>query len=286
MSIVPECPEPGKCASDGQVDLREGLFNDGPVGSVSVIQLPLERITCLRGLMLDWDPKRYVPDNLLFPPSDDPRQFFANIEPVLNMHPLLRHAEIRSSGTGLHPILWFSPPVELKSWADQQRWAMLTHAVQRSLFSDPNAPGITALTRPIGSINSKNGATVELLRPGAPIDPAHVVPFVTELADAPFRVVATVLLGADVVEPCPLCRAPGSRLSVLDRVGMCYHCDKVTLERLFDAILAVSPVEADDADTEPDEPDSEPTIVSSPKSKRRRKINTPKPRPSTVAARK
>ena len=85
-----------------------------------------------------------------------------------------KHAEIRLSGTGLHGIIWLAPPVELTSAAEQKKWANLVRAVQCSLPVDPNAPGITALTRAIGSTNSKNGSVVKVLEPGEPIDPASV----------------------------------------------------------------------------------------------------------------
>ena len=78
---------------------------------------------------------------------------------------------------------------------------------------------------------------VEVLEPGEPIDPARVVEFVEGLAKAPFKAVATILLGSDHVQPCPVCRRRGTRLDVLDRAGRCYgRCGKVTLAQLFDII--------------------------------------------------
>ena len=145
--------------------MREAMFNDGVTGAASRIQLPTERITRLRGLMIDLDPGKLIPDNPLFPPAEDPREFFGRIQAVLDRHPLARDAEVRSTGTGLHLLLWFEPAVELEDAAGQRRWDGLIRLTQATLPSDPNAPGITALTRPVGSINSKNGARVETLRP-------------------------------------------------------------------------------------------------------------------------
>jgi hypothetical protein len=227
----------GKTPAAGPVDEREGLFNDAPVGSAAAIQIPAERITKLHGYVVDLDPQLLVPGNTVFPPADDPRRFHDLIRPVLDRHPLARHAEVRNSGTGLHLIARFEPAVELRSAGEQRRWAALVRACQCSLPSDPNAPGITALTRSVGSINAKNGAAVEVLRPAEPIDPARVAEFVAELADAPFKTVAMIWLGSDQAAPCPVCRAPESRLGVLDRVGQCYRCGKVSLEALFDAVL-------------------------------------------------
>jgi hypothetical protein len=222
----------------GDDDLREALFNGNPVGLAGVIQVPAERITTLLGIVADLDPKLLDPGNPLFPPDSNPRKFHAAIRPVLDRHPLACQGEVRSSGTGLHLIFRLDPPVELRVSPDQRRWAAIVRAVLGSLPTDPNAPGITALTRPIGAINSKNNAVVELLQPGRSIAPKDVVAFVGELVEAPFRTVALPLLGSDRVEPCPACRAPGSSLGVLARLGRCYHCGDVRLERLLDLVYA------------------------------------------------
>jgi hypothetical protein len=142
----------------------------------------------------------------------------------------------------LHAIVRLDPPVELETAAAQKWWAKLVRAIQCSLPVDPNAPGITALTRAVGSINSKNGAVVKVLEPGEPIDPARVIAFVEGLAKAPFKTVAIILLGCDHIQPCPICRRNGTHLDVLDRVGKCYgHCGRVSLARIFDTIY--KPVE-------------------------------------------
>ncbi|MEO7130901.1 MAG: hypothetical protein ABIZ07_05955 [Dermatophilaceae bacterium] len=223
-------------------DQREALYNDRPTGPAGMIQVPAERITTLHGFMIDLDPVKLAPDNPHFPPADSPRAFHEAIRTVLGRHPLARHAEVRASGTGLHLVVHLDPPVELRTAADQQRWKAIVEAAQSTLPSDLDAPGITALTRLVGSINSKNGAVVEVLAPGKPVDQARVVEFVEGLAKAPFKAVATVLLGADRVRPCPACRGEGSRLDVLDQFGRCYDgCSKVTFEDLFDLIYRPEP---------------------------------------------
>ncbi len=206
----------------------------GPAG---LIQVPTERITRLRGILLDLDPAKLIAENPWFPPADNPLQFHANIKNVLQRHALARHAEIRLSGTGLHGIIWLAPPVELTSAAEQKWWANLVRAAQCSLPVDANSPGITAVTRAVSSINSKNGAIVEVLEPGEPIDPASVIAFVEGLAKAPFKTVAMILLGSEHLQPCPICRRDGTHLEVLDRAGKCYgHCGRVSLARIFDTI--------------------------------------------------
>ncbi len=218
--------------------MREAMFNDGVTGTASRIQLPTGRITRLRGLMIDVDPGKLIPDNPLFPPAEDPREFFGRIQAVLDRHPLVRDAEVRSTGTGLHLLLWFEPPVELEDAGGQRRWDGLIRLTQATLPSDPNAPGITALTRPVGSINSKNGARVEKIRRGSPVDPQRVVEFAAQVKAAPFRVVAGILLGSERVTPCPICSGARSALAALDHAGRCYGCGSVSLATLYGAILA------------------------------------------------
>jgi hypothetical protein len=219
-------------------DVRESLWNEVRTGPASLIQVPGERITRLRGVLLDLDPKRLRPDNTLFSPGGDPRQFYENIRPVLARHPLARHAQIRASGSGLHAIVLLDPAVELETAAAQKKWAAVVRAVQCSLPVDPNAPGITALTRPIGSINAKSGTVVELLEPGEPIDPGRVTEFVEGLTKAPFKTVAMILIGCEHIKPCPICRRDQTHLDILDRVGRCYGtCGRVSLARIFDTIF-------------------------------------------------
>ena len=50
------------------------------------------------------------------------------------------------------------------------------------------------------------------------------------------RTIAVALIGGEQVSPCPCCGTTGSRLGVLDHVGMCYGCGKVSLARLFTTI--------------------------------------------------
>ena len=153
--------------------------------------------------MIDVDPGKLIPDNPLFPPAEDPENSSGGSRPS-SIVILWRHdAEVRSTGTGLHLLLWFEPPVELEDAAGQRRWDGLIRLTQATLPSDPNAPGITALTRPVGSINSKNGARVEKIRRGSPVNPQRVVEFAAQVKAAPFRVVAGILLGSERRDALP-----------------------------------------------------------------------------------
>jgi hypothetical protein len=241
------------------MDEREALFNERAVGPIYAIQIPAERITRLGGILFDLDPKLLIANNPLFPPAAEPRAFYAGIRPVLERHPLARFAEVRSSGTGLHLIVWLQPTVELMNEGEQQRWESIVKVVQRTLPVDPDMPGITAVTRPLGSVNSKNRATVEQLKPGEPVDPLTVEEYLNKVVQSPFKEVALPLLGQLRVSPCPVCQGPGTRLDVLDYRGKCYNgCSKVTLEQLYDCILnpVVKPAPADQPEdtVRPDRP--------------------------------
>ncbi len=234
-------------ATSDLVDQRESLANDRRQGTFAEVQLPVERITRLHGIMLDLDPGLLRPDNGIFEPAVDPRDFFLRVQPMLNRHPLASRAEVRVSGTGLHAIIRLDPAVELHTPADQRRWAGAVQAVQRTLPVDPRQPGITALTRPIGSINGKTGPVVEQLREGRPMNSAEVEKYLADIAKAPFLQVAGVLLGQSRVSPCPVCGKKGSRLDCLERIGRCYRgCGRINLAQLFDHVYADSKVTAPD----------------------------------------
>jgi len=215
-------------------DIREALFNGGSIGPASMIQLPLENITSLGGILIDLDPGLLRPDNLLFPPSAEPAEFHEKIKPALARHPLASQAEVRASGSGLHLIVQIDPPVELNSNGDQKFWDAIVKAVQRTLPADLNAPGITALTRAIGSINSKNGRPVEQLAAGRPVRPSEVVDFLKQLSAARFQTIGRILLGADRVDCCPRCQE--SALTLYDNRGQCYRCGQLSLDDLFNTI--------------------------------------------------
>jgi hypothetical protein len=221
----------------GDIDLREQLFNERAVGPVHAVALVVERITRLHGIMLDLDPGYLRPENKLFTPAADPKTFYENVRPVLDRHPVLRFAEVRASGSGLHVILSLSPAVELHTAEEQEKWKHIVCSVQSTLPIDVNMPGINALTRPVGSVNSKNSALVETLKSAEPVTPADVVAYVARLANAQFREVATALLGTERMAPCPICQQKNSSLKILERTGMCYSvCGFVGLPMLFDSI--------------------------------------------------
>ena len=124
----------------GQVDVREALYNGGSRGQAGEIQVPLERITSLGGFMLDLDPHLIRPDNAILAPSEDPATFLREIEPMLERHPLLRHAEVRASGNGLHLLVLIDPAVDLHTHGEQRDWDAMVKIVQRTLPAGTRLP--------------------------------------------------------------------------------------------------------------------------------------------------
>ena len=221
-------------AAEGEndVDLREQLVNGGAVGPITEVSLPEPMITSLRGILLDFDPSLYRKA------VADPKLFCGDlVERWLSRHPVFQKAEVRSSGRGLHVLLLFDRPVEFATQGERQLWAAVVKVIQRLLPTDPGCPGITALTRPVGSVNSKNGKQVRLLKEGRPVDPQEVLALFEEVKAAPFRTVASLLFGGERVSPCPLCQAEGSALVALDHSGKCYGCGQVRIGQLFDVFL-------------------------------------------------
>ncbi|MBP3957794.1 hypothetical protein J8F10_21285 [Gemmata sp. G18] len=232
---------------DGQIDWREQTFNGGLTGPVEKVSTPLELITQLRMVMVDIDPKYLNP--MLFASgkgSHASRLYHKTVSLWLDRHPLGKKAEVRHTGSGLHALFHLEPIVVFGNTADRDRWAVVVRAVQNALPSDPNAPGLTALTRPIGSTNSKNDRKVKQLRAGEPITPEEVLRFVDELRRRPFATVAGILHGADRITPCPVCKADGSTLAARDRVGRCYDCGTVELVQLFGPLMSPPSTEGEE----------------------------------------
>lgn len=224
-------PKPG-------IDQREQLINDGVIGPITTVSLPEANITALRGIMIDLDPKLLDGAVVSKATKSDPVRFFKKIvRPWLQRHPVLAKAQVRNSGTGLHIILVLDQPIEFTGDAERQRWGLIIKVLQRILPSDPSAPGITAMTRPVGSTNSKNGAKVTVIAKGEPVTEEEVRSLFQDMATAPVKTVARVLFGAKQISPCPICRKEGTSLAALDRTAKCYGaCGTVKLSQILDLI--------------------------------------------------
>ena len=230
-------------ADDSGVDLREQLVNEGKIGPISHVSLPMEMITRLRGIMFDVDPKQFcdeIADEAL---RSNPAVFYEQIiRPMSMRNHVLAKAQVRLSGSGLHVLLLLHSPIVFHNEEERAHWARVIKVVQRLLPSDPDAPGITAMTRPVGSTNRKNGATVSILAPGEPVSAAEVLDLYEATKQAPVKKIMQVLLGSERVSPCPICGGKDSALAGLDRIATCYgSCGKVKLSRIYDVFLAPRP---------------------------------------------
>jgi hypothetical protein len=221
-----------------RLDERQQLFNEGDRGKVTAIQVSHERISKLGGILFDLDPKHYGESSLLPDVPADPHEFYAAVvRPWLQRHPLLECAEVRHTGTGVHALLWFDEPLAIRGDEDRKRWTGIVKTVQAVLPIDPDQPDITALTRPPGSINSKNGREVTVIREGKPVAVEQVLALFEDMSKKPFATVMNVLTGTTELEPCPICEKEGARLDALDWVGKCYgSCGTVKLEQLYDVV--------------------------------------------------
>ena len=220
-------------------DLREQLFNDGVTGSIQQVQVSKERVAQLRGILFDID-LQIIKPNPLIPnlPSPAPEFYREVAQTWLSRHPVLGNAEVRNSGQGLHVILRFKPPLIFHTDGERDRWDGIVKAVQAALPVDPDAPSITATTRQVDSTNSKNGATVTLLKPGTPVRREEVLALYEEMKTTPFQTVMGVLAGPGKVSPCPFCQREGSTLQPGRIVGFCYGgCGNIPLQRLYELLL-------------------------------------------------
>ena len=222
-------------SNEDQIDLREQLVNGGLVGPIKTVQLSEDGITTVLGIMIDVDPSLLNSKSFGLESFGSPSDFYTRaIRPMLNRHPTLAKAHVRCSGNGLHVILFFDTPVAICSEAARELWAGISEAVQSLLPSDPRCPGLTAVTRPLGSINSKNNTKVFELVPGGKVSAQEVETLCQELACHPFKTVATILFGPGPITQCPVCKKSENRLGVMDRVGCCYECGDVEVETLYD----------------------------------------------------
>jgi hypothetical protein len=226
-----------------QTDLRKQLFNSGKVGPMGRVSLPLEMVTTLLGILLDLDSRMFRDEIASAKVRSNPKKFYnVVVQPLLVRHPVLSKAEVRNSGRGLHIILWLIEPVEFTTETERARWAAITKVIQRLLPTDADCPGLTALTRALGSTNSKNGAKVTRLYKGEPVSADDVLNLFNQARSKPFRTLAEILFGTLHISPCPICKGDGTKLDALDRVGMCYgSCGKVGLEQLYDVFLKPRP---------------------------------------------
>jgi len=222
------------------VDVREQLFNEGAVGTFEAVQRSEAMIYQPLGILYDLDPSHIQRSSITPEVPTDPREFYLSVVRLwLNRHRVLAKAEVRISGTGLHVILQLSDPPQLDTDSAMDRWKGTVQVLQAALPIDTDQPHITAVTRPIGSINSKNNARVEQLKEGKKVSREELEEFYQQMSLTPFCTVFQILTGVKKLKPCPICNDPKRTLSAMDRVGRCYGgCgNKVKLSQLYDVVL-------------------------------------------------
>lgn len=222
-----------------RVDAREQLFNRGESGPISEVQLAEAEIYQLLSIMIDVDLNQFQESSLTPHVPTDPDEFFTEIlDRWLKRNSVLSNAEVRNSGTGFHVILSFEDPPQFHRDAERDRWAGIVKVVQASVPSDSDQPHITAVTRPLGSINSKNGAVVRQLKPGKPVSQMEVIQFALDMKKKSFNTLLKTLWGSEKATPCPICGVSGRTLSALGQKGKCYGgCGTVQLSQLYDLVL-------------------------------------------------
>lgn len=262
-----------RSAKPGAADQREALFNSGAVGTFKEVMVRHHEVALLRGILIEIDGECLRVGNVIESmPTDGFELYERHVRGWLDNHPTLRKAEVRFSGRWLHCILWLDTPIEIKSDRRRELWDEVVVAVQRALPSDPEAPALLAMTRPVGSVNSKTGRKVELIKPGEPVTEREVFNFVDDLTQRGFATVTQILFGSTIVSPCPFCREEESSLSgtapryrtsdpkIINR-GSCYHCGKVPLNDLIGLVLKGR--EKEKASTESDSDVTEPADTDS-----------------------
>jgi hypothetical protein len=248
MFILASKQNPGNAPHE-VIDLREQLVNEREVGPYQVVQLITEQVARLHAFFFDLDLHLIRPGPLAPGREAGPAAFYERTaRHWLARHPVLADAEVRNSGGGLHIIPWLAEPVAFATDGQRRRWDGIVRAVQALLPVDPHQPGITGLTRAVGSTNSKHNAVVERLKEGKLVPVDRVEHLFQQMSMSPFRTVMLVLLGAERIRPCPVCGQAGTTLSAADYVGFCYEsCGKVKLAQLYNLFLAPRPANSKEA---------------------------------------
>jgi hypothetical protein len=217
-------------------DIREQLVNEGKTGPTSHISVGEEQVTRLLGILLDLDLKQLQGSWLTPNVPRSPEEFYnKHVKHWLERHPVLRKAEVRNSGGGLHVILRLETPIELKTDQDAARWKVRAQFIQSILPTDPQQPAF-GMTRPVGEINRKYDVRVTQLRSGKPVTEAELELLYQQMKTGPFQMLLKVLTGEERLEPCPLCNS-GEALRCLEHLGKCYGCGTVSVGKLLSTVF-------------------------------------------------
>jgi hypothetical protein len=238
MSIIANGTVSAK-TDESNVDIREQLFNDCECGIIEQVSTATYMVKRIHGILLDLDICRLKAGSIIPDPSLPAEQLYEEvISKWLDHHAALRNAEVRATGNGLHIIVRPDKPIEFRSEEDRSRWEAITRIIRRVLPTDPEHRGINGLTRKVGSINGKNGATVKLLKSSEGVPAELIAKFAEEIAEQPFKSMVQVLTGSEHAT-CPLCKE--QRMLVLPTAGRCYGCGPISIGTLIDTMITDKP---------------------------------------------
>lgn len=209
-------------------DILEQLFGDRLIGRRRDVSVPWSRIKGLRAVLVQLDPQQLVPGNLFYPPAQDPWEFYGGIRRVLNRHPILRHAEVRTSGNGLDLLIWLRRPLDFCCRNNREYWDWRFDTLRNWEFDKEYSPAERCLVRPLGAIDPETGRQVVKIVDGSPVWPDEIAAYDERVAAEPFRQNVGILLGGfDRVSPCPKCRQEDSELDMGRFEGQCSRCGTV-----------------------------------------------------------
>ena len=218
-------------SGEPQVDLseREATFNGRERGPAHAIAKPVDGIAAIDVFMIDLDLKLLDPKVIGDEAAGSADAFYRqHVSDWLDRDPVLKKAEVRDTGGGLHVLLQLDEPV-IVAPGQQRAWDGVARGLHGVLPGDPNLSGIIAMTRPVGALNTKYDPPrqVRLLREGQPVTQREVLDLVERMTRAPARVWMNVLHGGERATPCPLCRGEATSLGVAGNWQVqCYDCGR------------------------------------------------------------
>jgi hypothetical protein len=216
--------------SERDLSEREAIYNGRARGPVDEIACPVEQVAAICGFMIDIDTKLLDPNVVGEDAAAVSQSLYdQHVSRWLERDPVLAKAEVRDTGGGLHVLLILDEPLIVAA-GQQRRWDEVARGLLSVLPSDPRAPGINVMTRPIGAINLKYAPPreVRLLREGKPVSKAEILGLVGRVVDAPARLWMSLFCGGERVSPCPLCRKENTSLGVAGAWQLrCYECGRV-----------------------------------------------------------
>lgn len=214
-------------------DERESLVNDRRQGTAKQITPKVEEVASIHAFMNDLDCKILDPAIVGHACFESPESLYEqHVRHWLDRDPVLVKAEVRDSGYGLHVLLNLDQPIICNA-GQAAMWDDVARGICNALPGDPNLNGLIALTRPVGSLNSKEDPPreVRLLRPGQPVSREEILDLNRRVTEQPARLWMRLFFGGERAEPCPLCG--GTSLGVSGHWQVrCYECGRVNAASL------------------------------------------------------